>query len=223
MFKNRKDAAEKLAQALEKYRNTDVLVLGIPRGGVEIAYYVARYLDAEMSLVVTRKLGFPLNPEAAFGAVCEDGSIYISDTSLQYISGEEIEEVLNREKEEIKRRIQKLRQGKPLPDIRGRTVVIVDDGIATGATLFATIALCINRKAGKIVVAAPVAGADMKNILQGKVDDVIILEVPAFYRSVSQAYKNFDNLSDEEALAFMDKWEEEYHPNHRSNSGEVLR
>jgi putative phosphoribosyl transferase len=209
MFNDRKDAAEKLGIALEKYRNMKALVLGIPRGGAETAYYVAKYLDAEMSLVVTRKLGYPANPEAAFGAVAEDGSLYISEAASQILSTETTNEVLKEQKREIQRRIQKLRKGKPLPDFKDRTLIIVDDGIATGATLFATIMLCKKRMAGKIVVAAPIAGTEMAEVLERKVDEVIILETPSYFRAVSQGYYDFSDLTDEEAVAFFEKWERE--------------
>ena len=214
MFKNRRDAAEKLAHALDKYRNTNPLVLGIPRGGAETAYYVAKYLKAELALVITRKLGYPFNPEAAFGAVAEDGSVYISETGRHTITTDEMNDVLEEQKLEIQRRIQKLRRNKPLPNLKGRTVIITDDGIATGATLLATIALCKKSKAGKIVVAAPIAGQRINDILSEEVDDVIILEKPSLYGAVSQGYEDFYNLTEEEALAFVDKWEKEHsiHP-----------
>ncbi|MGC1241915.1 MAG: phosphoribosyltransferase family protein [Chryseosolibacter sp.] len=210
MFRNRKDAGEQLGRALEQYRNQDVLVLGIPRGGAETAYYVAKYLNADLSLVITRKMGYPFNPEAAFGAVAEDGSIYISEAAKNELSTEEINAVLQQQKQEIERRIQTLRRGKPLPPMKGRTVIITDDGIATGATLFATIALCKKNEVAKIVVASPIAGKRMETILRSKVDDFVILEIPPFYSAVSQGYEDFYNLTDEEALAFMDKWEREH-------------
>lgn len=214
MFRDRKHAGEKLAEALEKYRDKDVLVLGIPRGGVETAYYIAKHLNAEMSVVITRKLGYPFNPEAAFGAVAEDGSLYISEMAGQTLSSEEMNDVLKDQQQEIQRRIQKLRRGKPLPEMKGRTVILADDGIATGATLFASIELCKKKKAGKIVVAAPISGERMDTLLRSKVDDVIILEKPPLYSAVSQGYEDFSNLSDEEALAILDQWEKEYHPKH---------
>lgn len=210
MFRNRKDAGEQLGRALEQYRNQDVLVLGIPRGGAETAYYVAKYLNADLSLVITRKMGYPFNPEAAFGAVAEDGSIYISEAAKNELSTEEINAVLQQQKQEIERRIQTLRRGKPLPPMKGRTVIITDDGIATGATLFATIALCKKNEVAKIMVASPIAGKRMETILRSKVDDFVILEIPPFYSAVSQGYEDFYNLTDEEALAFMDKWEREH-------------
>ena len=165
-----------------------------------------------MSVVITRKLGYPFNPEAAFGAVAEDGSLYISEMAGQTLTSEEMNEVLKDQQQEIQRRIQKLRSGHPLPDIKGRTVILADDGIATGATLFASIELCKKQKAGKIVVAAPISGERMDTLLRSKVDDVIILEKPSFYSAVSQGYEDFSNLTDEEALAFLDQWEKEYHP-----------
>ena len=203
MFRDRKDGGEQLAKALEKYGNSNVLVVGIPKGGVETAYYIAKHLNAELSVVITRKLGYPLNPEAAFGAVAEDGSLYISEVAGQTLTSVEMHEVLDVQKQEIQRRIKKLRRGRSLPEMKDRTVILVDDGIATGATLFATIELCKKRKAGKIVVAAPISGARMDTILRSKVDDVIILEKPSFYNAVSQGYENFDNLTDEEALSFL--------------------
>ncbi|ELR71612.1 hypothetical protein C900_02420 [Fulvivirga imtechensis AK7] len=210
MFKDRKDAGVQLAKALGKYEGQNVLILGIPRGGVETAYYVAKHLNAEMSVVVTRKLGYPYNPEAAFGAIAEDGSVYISDAGKQMLADKEINEVMEREKAEVQRRLLKLRQGRPLPKIQGRTVIIVDDGIATGATLFATIELCRHKKAAKIVVAAPISDERMKSILHRKADDVVILETPPFYRAVSQGYRDFSTVSDQQALEYLDKWEKEY-------------
>jgi predicted phosphoribosyltransferase len=210
MFIDRRDAGEKLALALEQYRDKNVLVLGIPRGGVETAYYVAKHLNAELSLVITRKLGFPLNPEAAFGALAEDGSVYISDLARQTLTTEEMNEVIEQQKLEIRRRIEKLRHNKPLPELKDRIVIITDDGIATGATLFATIELCKKMKPRKIVVAAPISGKRMEGLLLKKVDDVVILEKPPLYDAVSQGYEDFYNLTDEEALAFMDKWNQEH-------------
>lgn len=209
MFRDRKDASIQLGLALENYKSKNPLVLGIPRGGAETAYYVAKHLDAEMSLVVTRKLGHPGNPEYAIGALAEDGSLYLSPEAEIHFSQETIDDLKRDQEKEIKRRIQEFRQGNPLPELKNRTVIIVDDGIATGATLFATIMLCKNKKAGKLVVAAPVSGEDMSRKLRDLVDDVVILETPYQYRAVSQAYQNFFNLSDEEAISFMERWQNE--------------
>jgi len=207
MFIDRKDAGEKLGVALAGCRDKDLLVLGIPRGGVEIAYYVAHQLNADLSLIITRKLGYPSNPEAAFGAVAEDGSVYISEDAGQIVSDDEINAIIEQEEQEISRRIKMLRKGKTLPKLKGRTVILTDDGIATGYTLFAAMALCRKKKAGKIIVAVPIAGQRMDYHLRKLVDDVVILGIPDFFYAVSQGYEHFDNLTDEEAISFIDKWE----------------
>jgi len=209
MFIDRKDAALKLAKALEKYLDKNAVVLGIPRGGAETAFYVALHLHAELSLLVSRKLGHPGNPEYAFGAIAEDGSIYLSPFAKQELSEEAIHAVEEDQKKEIERRIKILRKGKPLPELKDRTVILVDDGIATGATIFAAIEMCKKQNAGKIVVAAPVSGFDMEEKLAKKVDEVIILEKPDDFFAISQAYETFYNLTDDDALGFMERWEKE--------------
>src|SRR5512139_535505 len=149
MFKNRKDAGEKLAQALEKYRKENPVILAIPRGGVEVGLQVAAKLNADFSLIIARKLPFPDNPEAGFGAIAENGSTFIFENAYYWLAGETIEEIKRQQIAEIERRIQTLRKGDPLPDISGRTVIIIDDGIAMGSTMRAAIELCENKKAGK--------------------------------------------------------------------------
>ncbi len=209
MFKDRKDAALQLAKALEDYKDKKVVVLGIPRGGVETAYYVARHLHAEFSLLVSRKLGHPDNPEYAFGALAEDGSIYINPYAREGISEETINRTVGEQKKEIERRINILRKGKSFPVIHGKTVILVDDGIATGATIFAAIEMCKKRGAARIVVAAPVSSHSMDEKLINKADEVIILHKPYNFFAVSQVYETFNNLTDQAALEFMDRWEME--------------
>lgn len=209
MFINRKDGGQKLAQALEKYKNKNVIVLGIPRGGAETAYYVAKHLNSEFSLLISRKLGHPGNPEYAFGAIAEDGSTYLNPDATNELTRNEMDRVIEEQKKEIQRRIQKLRKGESLPELKGKTVILVDDGIATGATLFASITMCKNKGAGKIIVAAPVSGREIEQEIKQKVDEVVILEHPRFYHAVSQGYESFFNLSDGEAVGFMEKWEQE--------------
>lgn len=209
MFKNRQHAGEELGEALHRYKNQQALVLGIPRGGVETAYYVAKKLNAELGIVIARKLGYPGNPEAAFGAVAEDGSIYLSEMARKYLSEAEMQQVIDAQRKEITRRIATLRSGNGPPDMKGRLVILVDDGIATGATLYASISMCRRQGAGKLVVAAPVADRSMEHDLKRLVDDVVILLTPESFSAVSQGYREFRNLTDEEALAFLKKWDQE--------------
>jgi len=209
MFIDRKDGGLQLAQALEKYKDQGVLVLGIPRGGAETAYYVAKYLNAGFSLLIAHKLGFPDNPEAAFGAIAEDGSVYLNSYAMRHLPGQTINASIDIQKKEIARRVKQFRQGKPLPEMKGKIVILVDDGIATGATVFAAISMCRKLKAKKVVVAAPIAGQDTAAYLEEKADEVVILEKPDDYLAVSQGYEYFYNLSDKEVQRIMQRWEKE--------------
>lgn len=208
MFEDRKEAGKKLAEALQRYKDKDVLVLAIPKGGVEVGYQVAKALNADFSIIITRKLPFPDNPESGFGAVAEDGSTFIFEDIRQwYLTDNLIEHIIKAQQQEIARRIEVLRQGKPLPEITDRTVILVDDGIAMGSTMRASIALCKNKKAGKIVVAVPVAGKRTIEELRELVDDIVILESPLFFRAVAQVYRNWYDVSDQEAIEILQKWQ----------------
>jgi predicted phosphoribosyltransferase len=203
MFADRKDAGQKLARALENYREQKPLVLAIPKGGVEIGYEVAKHLGCEFSILIARKLPFPDNPEAGFGAVAEDGSTFINNYAARGLSQHTIDRILKQQRREIKRRIAALRKGRPLPQIADRTVILIDDGIAMGSTMRAGISLCKNKKAGKIVVASPVAGPSTAAELARIVDDVVVLEKPAFFQAVAQAYANWYDVCDEEVIRIL--------------------
>jgi predicted phosphoribosyltransferase len=209
MFEDRKDAGEQLARALEKYKDRGVTVLGIPRGGVEVAYYVAKFLHARFSMVVSRKLPMPDEPEAGFGAIAEDGSTFLVDRAAQRVSPGEVEAIKKKQHLEIARRIRMLRKGRPLPDLKDKTVIIVDDGIAMGATMRAAILLCRNKKAKKIIAAAPVAGEDTAAEMREVVDELVVLETPAFFQAVAQAYQDWCDVPDDQVLAIMERWEKE--------------
>jgi len=215
MFRDREDAGQKLARALTKYKDTDALVLAIPRGGVEVGYHVATYLNARLSILVSRKLPYPDNPEAGFGAVAEDGSTFIFEDAVYWLSKETIERIIRQQKEEIRRRIAVLRKGEPLPEIAQSVVILVDDGIAMGSTVRAGILLCRNKEAAKVVVAAPVAGESVERELSKLADEVVILEKPPFFRAVAQVYYNWYDVPDKEVLGIVERWEAE----HRAEEG----
>ncbi|MEA3419039.1 MAG: phosphoribosyltransferase family protein [Campylobacterota bacterium] len=200
MFKNRKDAGIKLAEALHEHKDTGVLVLAIPRGGVELGYEVAKALDAGFSLLVCRKLPYPFNPESGFGAIAEDGSLYINRAATASVSDDMMEEIILRQREEIKRRIDTLRDGQPLPEIKGHTVILIDDGIAMGSTMHAAVELCRKQDAAKIIVAVPVAGHHAIQEFGRIADEIVVLESPVNFYAVAQVYENWYDVSDEEAL-----------------------
>jgi putative phosphoribosyl transferase len=211
MFDDRRDAGEQLARALADYKGKDVVVLAIPRGGVEVGYQVARVLDADFSLVIVRKLPFPDNPEAGFGAIAEDGSAVIIERAAYGLLRDTIDRVAEFQREEISRRVQVLRRGNPLPDLKDRTVILVDDGIAMGSTMRAAIKLCENQGARRIVVAVPVTGERAAQEIGALADEIVILEKPPFFRAVAQVYRNWYDVSDREVLEIMDAWRSEEH------------
>lgn len=207
MFTNRQQAALLLAKALEIYRNENVLVLGIPHGGIEIAFYVARQLDVELSFIIVRKLSHPLNPEYALGAMAEDGTVYYNTDHRITISQEMLDNIEEQQQCEIERRKQIFRRVQVFPEIKNRAVIIVDDGIATGSTIFAAIRSCEKRGAAKIIVAAPVCAKGTESKLLQEADEVIALITPEQFFAVSQFYESFPEVNEQDALDFLKKWE----------------
>ncbi len=203
MFKDRKDAGQKLAEALQTYKEQDPLVFAIPRGGVELGYEVSKALDVDFSLLICRKLPFPFNTESGFGAMAEDGSLYINELAAASVSHKEIEQIIAQQSFEIKRRIQTLRGGRPLPSIKGRSIILVDDGIAMGSTMHVAVELCRKEGAKRIIVAVPVASRQAIQKFSQMADDVIVLESPVNFYAVAQVYENWYDVSDEEVLEFL--------------------
>jgi len=205
MFKDRKDAGQKLAEALQIYKEEDPLVFAIPRGGVELGYEVSKMLDADFSLLICRKLPFPFNTESGFGAMAEDGSLYINELAAASVSHKEIEQIIVQQSLEIKRRIQTLRGGRTLPSIKGRSVILVDDGIAMGSTMHVAVELCRKEGAKRIIVAVPVASQQAIQKFSKIADEVVVLESPVNFYAVAQVYENWYDVSDEEVLGFLKK------------------
>jgi len=204
MFEDRKDAGKKLGKALARYKDSDALVLAIPRGGVEVGYYVAEKLGSPLSIIVVRKLPFPDNPEAGFGALAEDGSAFFIDRFCNRVSSNVTEGIIEEQKKELERRVEVSRKGKSLPEINGKRVILVDDGIAMGSTIRAAVKLCKNKKAGEIIVAAPVASPETVEEIGRTVDEVIVLEQPVFFGAVAQAYKKWYDVPDDEVIRIME-------------------
>lgn len=206
MFSDRKDAGKKLAEFLGKYSDSDALVAGIAKGGVEVAYETAKKLNCDFSILIARKLPLPENPEAGFGAVAEDGSMYFHPQASGWMSEIVRQEILQDQLEEIQRRISILRNGEPFPDITNRSVIIVDDGIAMGSTMTASIKMCRRCDAGEIIAAAPVAGPETAAFLKGYADEVIVVEKPRYFRAVAEAYENWYDVGDEEVIELLKEY-----------------
>lgn len=194
-----------LGKKLEKaYKDKNVLVLGIPRGGIIIAHEIAQLLHGQLSVVITKKLPHPSHSEFAIGATAEDGSVFLTPDSAG-VNFDTIQRIVRNQNKEIESRIQRFRQGKPLPDMQNRIVIIADDGIATGSTLQPAVKLCKDRKAAWIVVAAPVAGVNLDE-LKTLADDVVILQQPNAFHAVAQVYKDFHQLTDQEVGKLLENY-----------------
>ena len=203
-FRDRAHAGNLLAEKLIQYESENPIVLAIPRGGVEVGIQVAKRLKCDFELLIVRKLPFPDNPESGFGAIAEDGSSVVFDRFAQIVSETEREQIYEAQQQEIQSRIRTLRKGRPLPEIKGRTVILIDDGIAVGSTMQASVAMCRNHHAGKVVVAAPVSSTRTKSEFQALADDAVILTTPSFFQAVAQVYENWYDVSDDEVLELLD-------------------
>ncbi len=208
IFSNREEAGKILGvKVKEKGYGKDSLVLGIPRGGVVVAKEVAKILKCELDIIIPRKLRSPFNPELAFGAISDDESLVIDESlvSLLNISQEFIEQEKKTQLEEIKRRRKKYNMDKLLPDMKGKTVILVDDGIATGATMKAGVISVKKKKPEKIIVAIPVASPQSVEELKEITDEVICLYAPAYFAAVGQFYTEFSQTSDDEVIEILKK------------------
>jgi putative phosphoribosyl transferase len=205
-FANRQEAGRRLAEALEKYAGRDdVVVLALPRGGVPVAFEVARHLRVSLDVFIVRKLGVPGFEELALGAIASGGMRVLNEEVVRALpdAPELIEAVTARELAEVERRERAYRDGRPAPELRGRVIILIDDGIATGATMKAAIAALRQRGAAKIVVAVPVGAAETCRELQEEVDEAICLMAPEWFRAVGQFYEEFGQVSDEEVRELL--------------------
>jgi putative phosphoribosyl transferase len=210
-FKDRQQAGEELGLFLKPiYARQNPLILGIPRGGVEVAYYVAKELDTELSLVVAKKLPFPGHEEYGIGAIAEDHTAYVSPQGKNALAPDVIKKIIEKQAAEVDRRVQHYRNGKPLPDLKGRTVILVDDGIATGVTLVPVIRLCRKKEAARIVIAVPVSGSRFDINLQ-EADKIEVLVQPREFHAVGQVYETFGDFPDEALIDLLKKAEQEHH------------
>jgi predicted phosphoribosyltransferase len=206
IFRDRRHAGRVLADELTAYRSTDgVLVLGLARGGVPVAWEVAATLRAQLDVFMVRKLGVPQWPELAMGALASGGGVVMNDnvlTSLN-ISDEQVRAVIDRESAELTRREQAYRGDRPLADPHGRTVVVVDDGIATGASMLAAVRALRTRGPDSVVVAVPVGAASVCELLAQEADELICATMPNDFEAVGQVFVDFHQVSDDEVREML--------------------
>ena len=205
LFDDRRDAGDALAERLEHYRGSNALVLGLPRGGVVVAAQVARRLEAELDVVVARKLGAPFSRELAIGAVTANGGRFLNEDVLAAyrISEAYIEAVTVGERAEARRREADLRGRRAAPSIAGRVVILVDDGLATGATMRAAVRSVRQHRPRRIVVAVPVGAPESCAALREEVDDVVCLREPPDFGSVGRFYRDFSQIDDAEVRMLL--------------------
>ncbi len=204
-FVDRVDAGRQLSAALGSFAAQDPIVLGLARGGVPVAAEVARALGAPLDVLLVRKLGVPYQPELAFGAIGEGGTKVLSPQLIRHLtlSDQEMADVEKRERAELARRLTRYRAGRePLP-LNGRTVIIVDDGLATGTTARAAVQVVRDRGARAIIVAAPVGSREARDAVAGVADVVICLSTPETFRAVGQWYEDFEQTSDDEVTRLL--------------------
>ncbi|MDD4865907.1 MAG: phosphoribosyltransferase [Mycobacterium sp.] len=206
-FDDRCDAGRRLAARLEPLRGQDIVVLGLPRGGVPVAFEVAEALGAPLDVLVVRKLGVPFQPELAFGAIGEGGVRVINDSVLReaQLSQDEMNAVEDEQRAELARRSERFRRGHDRIAVAGRIAVIVDDGVATGATAKAACQVARAQGASRVVLAVPIGGPDIFATFAGYADEVICLTTPEYFFAVGQGYRNFAQTSDEEVIALLDR------------------
>lgn len=207
IFKNRKDAGEKIAESLEKFKNENVIVLAVPRGGVEVAYDTIKRYNFEWDLIIPRKIGAPDNKEVAVGAVSVDRSYIINEYFVKAlkIPNKYLAQEINDQINEIKRRLKEYRGVETLPDVKDKTVILIDDGIATGFTLTAAVKSIKNLGALKIVLAVPVGPRHTVKQFKEIVDEVICMYSPDDFVSVGRYYEDFSQVEDEEVFNLLDK------------------
>jgi len=207
LFKNRVEAGRRLGAELAKLKGGDVVVLGIPRGGVVVANEVARALRAPLDIVVTRKIGAPGEPEFALGAVTQEGEVVMDRNAAESLgaSPEYLDEEARRKQDEVRERMRAFRRDRPYPHLEGKTVIIVDDGIATGSSIEAAVISVKRRNPKGIIIAVPVAPPDAVERLSREGAKVVCLEKPWLFMAIGEFYQDFGQVDDSEVRRILDE------------------
>ncbi len=208
IFTNRQNAGFLLASKINLLPKVDLqnaVVLALPRGGVPVASEISKRLNIPFDILIVRKIGHPFHPEYGIGAITEDGISWMDPEAvgLSRITPEQIQNVLEHEKNEITRRLKIYRQGRPITSLIGKTVILVDDGLATGVTARVAVDYARKNGASKIILAIPICSGHTARRLREEIDDVICLNEPTYFQSVGEFYQDFIQLSDEEVLELL--------------------
>ncbi len=206
-FVDRVEAGKRLASAFGDFAGKNAIVLAIPRGGVVVGYEIADELNLPLDVIIPRKIGAPDNPELAIGAMTEDGTIILDENLVSYLGvpREYVKQESARQKTEIERRLKVYRGTETYPNLKGRDVIVVDDGIATGSTMKAALASVKNKGARTVIVAVPVGPPSTIEELNKRADRVVCLYTPEYFQAIGQFYVNFDQTSDEEVIELLKK------------------
>lgn len=206
-FEDRRDAGRRLATELQRVTLNDPVILGLPRGGIPVAYEVAAALRAPLDVMVVRKLGAPFQPELAVGAIASGNVRVINEDLVASIWGLDesvVDEIAARERVELERREKLYRGDQPMPKLEQRDVVLVDDGLATGATMRAAVEAVRSRQPSRIIVAVPTGSGEAVRSIGRIADRVICLDTPEFFHAVGQSYRRFDQTTDEEVRDLLE-------------------
>lgn len=204
LFKNRIDAGRQLAEALDALSIKEGIVIGLPRGGVVVAAEIARRLRLPLDVIIPRKIGAPFNPELAIGALVENVVLLNDDLIREFnIDASYVKEAIEKEKKEAARRLELFRKGKPPQNLRNQTILVVDDGIATGATMRASLKYLKEKKAKRLIIAVPVGPMDMIEELKKEGYEVICLYSPRTFFAVGQFYEDFPQTEDNEVIQLL--------------------
>ena len=208
MFADRRDAGLQLAEKLKHYKSCKgVLILALPRGGAVTGFEIARVIGAPLDVLIVRKIGFPGQLELAVGAVSETGTIVLNQHIISdgEVSQKYIEDEIAAQKKEIDRRMRLYRGGRRLEKVEGKTIILVDDGVATGATMKAAIETLKGEMIRKLIVALPVAPPETADELKRMADEFVCLETPQYFMAVGNHYQDFEQVSDEEVVRLLEK------------------
>ncbi len=223
LFRDRRDAGRRLAEPLRRFADQSPVVLGLPRGGVPVAYEVARELGAPLDVCVVRKIGAPIEPELGIGAVAEDNAIWVNREAMSMVgcSEKELRRIVAEQRVEVEARVQRFREGAPPFDVRGRVVLVVDDGIATGGTARAAIETLRARGAGKVVLAVPVGAAESLEELAHVADEVVCPHSEEAFYAVGQWYEDFRATTDDDVVELLHQARAEREKTERGRAADV--